>query len=216
MKIAVPIIARNMEEALYDIERASGVADILELRIDYMKRPDLKRLLSSSPLPKIVTNRVAGEGGEFHGSEDERFAYLEEAADLGAEYVDVELNCFRRIPRKSTKLIVSHHLGRTPDDLQEIYRNIVDSGADVVKIATMANSYQDSVRMLNLILQASSEGKDIIGICMGEKGIITRIYGPAFGGYLTFASLSDDKKSAPGQITAEELRRMWTLLKLNG
>ena len=124
MKIAVPIIARGMEEALYDIERASGVADILELRIDYMERPDLKRLLSSSPLPKIVTNRVAGEGGEFQGSEDERFAYLEEAADLGAEYVDVELNYLRRIPRKSTKLIVSHHLGEMPDNLQEIYRNI--------------------------------------------------------------------------------------------
>ncbi len=214
MRIAVPITSKTMEEALYDIETASKVADILELRIDYMKRPDLGRLLSSSPIPKIVTNRIKYEGGRFEGSEDQRYACLQEAVELGAEYVDIELNYFRQMPRKTTKLIVSYHnFDNTPENLGEIHRKLVGSGADIAKIATKANNYQDSLRMLNLISQVRAEGRDIIGLCMGKEGIVTRVLGPVYGGYLTFASLAEGKESAQGQITVDELRKTWGLLK---
>ena len=45
----------------------------------------------------------------------------------------------------------------------------------------------------------------MIALCMGEKGIVSRIAGKKFGSYLTFASLA--KVSAPGQITAADLKR---------
>jgi len=57
--------------------------------------------------------------------------------------------------------------------------------------------------------------KPIIGICMGEKGMITREWGPAYGGYLTFASIDDATSSAPGQISIDKLRENWRNLKLD-
>jgi 3-dehydroquinate dehydratase/shikimate dehydrogenase len=215
MRIAVPIVAENMEDALYDMRKASGVADIIELRLDYMQRPDIRALLESSPVPKIATCRAKNDNGRFDGTEEERLAVLQEAIDLGVEYVDLELNSLRPVSKKGAKLILSYHnFKETPEDLElkSIYGRLVKMGADIPKIATVANSVKDGVRMLGLISEASSRGKDMIGVCMGEQGTVTRVYGPVCGSYLTFARLEKGKESAPGQMTAANLRAAWDLL----
>lgn len=51
----------------------------------------------------------------------------------------------------------------------------------------------------------------MIGLCMGEKGEISRILSPLLGGYLTFGSLERGKESAPGQITARRLKEVYRL-----
>jgi 3-dehydroquinate dehydratase / shikimate dehydrogenase len=212
MRIAISITAESMDEALRDMDKAEEVADIIELRIDYMSDPNLERLLRHSQTPKIVTNRTRYEGGRFQGFEEQRIAYLEQAIALGVEYVDIELDYYHPLERANTKLIISHHnFDETPRNLDDIYQHIAKKNPDIVKIATKANYVNDSLRMLNLIYGADRE---IIGICMGQAGMITRVYGPAVGGYLTFASLGEGKSSASGQINVDELRRTWQLLQL--
>src|SRR3989344_3078545 len=122
MRIAIPIIAESMDEALRDMDKAAEVADIIELRIDYMCTPNLERLLKHSQTPKIVTNRTKYERGRFQGSEECRIAYLQEAIALGAEYVDIELDHYHSLERENTKLIVSHHNFEETPDLDEIYQ----------------------------------------------------------------------------------------------
>lgn len=219
MRIAVPVTASTAEGALSDIDAAVAAADIVELRIDYMidyikERSDLERLLRRSTKPVIVTNRYSAEGGKFQGSEEERIVYLQHAIELGAAYVDIELNHFHPLARNpQTLLIVSYHNFRgTPENLLQIYAEIVNKGANVAKIATMAQSPDDCSRMLDLVARVSQAGGNIIGLCMGEEGKSTRILGPVHGGYLTYASLSNDKASAPGQLTVAELRKAWELL----
>ncbi len=212
MRIAVPITASSMDAALRDMDKAAKAADILELRIDYMQNPNLEKLLSHNNIPKIVTNRTHYEGGKFIGEEEARIALLQKAADLGAEYVDIEYNWFSKFRLGPTKLIVSYHdFNITPNDrsLQQICHKIDEKNPYIIKIATKANSHEDSLRMLNLISHARKVNKNIIGICMGDKGIITRIYGPVLGSYLTFVALDKEKSSAPGQLTVEELRKIW-------
>jgi 3-dehydroquinate dehydratase/shikimate dehydrogenase len=219
MRIAIPITATSMDEVLKDMDKIGVIAEvdsefehIIELRIDYMSKPNLEKLISHSQLPKIVTNRIKQEGGRFEGTEDERIAYLQEAIDLGAEYVDIESDYFHPFERGSTKLIVSHHnFQQTPENLEEIYRNIVIQNPDIVKIATKAQNLGDSLRMINLI---ANSDKYMIGICMGQQGVITRVLGPVYGGYLTFASLEKGKASAPGQLSVEELKNTYKLLQL--
>ena len=63
MRIAIPITAESMDEALRDMDKAAKVADIIELRLDYMSNPNLEILLGHSQTPKIVTNRTQCEGG---------------------------------------------------------------------------------------------------------------------------------------------------------
>jgi 3-dehydroquinate dehydratase type I len=201
MKICVPITANNMVDAQKDIQEASAVADLVELRIDYMNTPVLPELLNASKIPAIVTNRVKEEGGHFEGSETERIKYLKTAIDLGAAYVDIELRHYVELDKKNTKLIVSYHdFEKTPHDLERIYEEILATNADIVKIATRENSEEDVSRMLRLL---SNSKIDMIGICMGELGKRTRLH---TGNYLTFAALSKQKGSSPSQFTVYEIR----------
>ena len=48
-----------------------------------------------------------------------------------------------------------------------------------------------------------------ISLSMGEKGQITRLLSNKFGGYLTFAALSPEKASAPGQPTIQQLDTLY-------
>jgi len=46
---------------------------------------------------------------------------------------------------------------------------------------------------------------------MGEQGIISRVLGVRAGSVFTFAALSPDEKTAPGQVTAQELRNVYRI-----
>src|SRR6478672_9321011 len=65
-------------------------ADLVELRLDTMERPDPEAALNGRHRPAIVTCRPVREGGHFNGSEEERRRILERSAALGAEYLDIE------------------------------------------------------------------------------------------------------------------------------
>lgn len=45
----------------------------------------------------------------------------------------------------------------------------------------------------------------VIGLVMSERGVISRLIGAKFGGYLTFGTLDGGKESAPGQPTVNDL-----------
>lgn len=220
-RVAIPIIGPTMDDALrdmYEVTDRYSVAKfpievILELRLDYMRDTNVKRLREGSPLKKLWTNRVKYEAGPdpnagFKGSEDERYALLQETIDYDEEkYADSEWKYPGDLRAQTGINFIRswHNFKETPEDLEKIYRGIADTNADIIKIATMANNEQDSERMLRLIELARLEDRDIIGLCMGPIGLPTRIRGPSLGGYLTFASLKKGKESALGQITVEEL-----------
>jgi hypothetical protein len=44
---------------------------------------------------------------------------------------------------------------------------------------------------------------------MGERGQITRLLAAKYGGHLTFAALSAERASAPGQPTIEQLKGLY-------
>jgi len=209
--ICIPIIATSTQEALRDMQAAAPLADMLELRLDHIKDADLPLLLTKRTRPVIVTITPREENGAFTGTDAERLFLLEQAISLGAEYIDCNLG-WPALPRllrirQNTRVIVSsHNYAETPADLSAIYREIAATGADVVKLATHANRISDNLRMLELIKNAD---RDCIGICMGEKGEVSRILAPMYGSLLTFASLDTGKESAPGQIPAETMRSIY-------
>jgi len=211
--ICIPLVSRTEGEIEADMASAVGLADVVELRMDYAPAADLRRLLEKRAGPVIVTNRPAREGGAFTGSEGERLALLQTAVDLGAEYVDVEWDCVSRIRRGGrTKLIVSRHdFQRTPEDLVRLHAEIVHCGADIAKIACLARDLRDNLRIFEL-LRASKH--PTIALCMGELGQISRVLGRKFGNVLTYASLRAGSESAPGQITAADLRDLYRYKKI--
>ncbi|QDV84453.1 shikimate dehydrogenase [Planctomycetes bacterium TBK1r] len=190
-------------------------AELVELRLDYVGRAvNLKRLMDNRPGPVVMTVRRRQDGGRWTKSEQDRLMLLRSAIVAGAEYVDIEADVASQIPRYgNTKRIISYHdFSGTPDNLEELHAAMAEEDADIVKIATMANSFADNVRMFDLIRNAKLP---TIGICMGEIGTITRILANRFGAPFTYATYSTDKKMAPGQLNWKEMSNLYDVKNIN-
>lgn len=225
--ICIPIVATTTDDAMAQMEKAAPLADVLELRIDQIRNADLEQLMNGKQTGKLilVTNRRKDEGGAFSGSERERVALLKDAVALGADYVDIEAGTEKHLMRELvtqiekhhhyTKWIISSHdfSGTSSDEaLQKRFDACSRMGSDIVKIVTHAHTVDDNLRVLGLIPYARNKGRAIIALCMGEQGKISRIMAPLLGAAWSYASLEKGAESAPGQLTAEEMRLIYRLL----
>jgi 3-dehydroquinate dehydratase/shikimate dehydrogenase len=94
--------------------------------------------------------------------------------------------------------------------VEETLEKMVALPADLYKIVTTATTLQDNVVMMKF-LEKNSDRYSLIGLCMGEQGIISRVLGVRAGSAFTFAAVSEDEKTAPGQVTAQELRSTYRI-----
>lgn len=189
-------------------------AELVELRVDWIPRGlRMDRLLKDRPTPVIVTCRRPEDGGRFRDSEEKRQTILREAIIAGVEYVDLEGDIAKSIPRYGkTKRIVSHHdFERTPENLEEIYEELSKCDPDVIKIVTMANSPVDNVRLLSLVKNAKIP---TVAFCMGEYGIVSRILCGKYGAPFTYATFSKERVMAPGQLSFEEMKKLYRYDKI--
>jgi len=147
---------------------------------------------------------------------------LQEAMDLGADFLDVELaadaawrqDLWDR--RGQAKIILSwHDFAGTPETprLEAVMNEMLAAAADVLKVVTMARQPEDNLRVLSLIPRARAQGREIIAFCMGPLGKWSRVVAPLLGSYLTFAPFTKKGASAPGQLTVNELKRAWKAIK---
>lgn len=222
--ICIPVVAEETAAAIEMMERAMSLAGLVELRIDRMRNPDLKRLLGLRRIAAIVTNRRREEGGGFTGTEEERVALLMEAARLGADYVDIEASTapalkeqLRRVCAGGrTKRIVSwHDFSGTPQAafLKTKLAACMADGPEVVKMVTLAEEAADNLRVLELIPFARQRGQTATAFCMGEMGKISRVMAPLLGSAIHYAPLETESASAPGQLTARRMREIHRVLR---
>lgn len=210
-KICVSI-GRTRQSAVKDVhqELANKGAELVEYRLDWLKQTvDVGKLIADRPTPVIATcRRRKGECGKFLGPEEERFAILRQAIIGGVDYIDIEEDIAKKIPRYgNTKRVISYHNFReTPDDLDAIYKHLKELDADVVKIATMANQPSDAVRMLQLVDNADLP---TVAFCMGEPGVFSRILCGRYGSPWTYSTFSDERVLAPGQLTFSEMKDVY-------
>jgi len=217
MKICVPIIAGNNREAGRKMARASILAEMVELRLDLMESFAIPDLVRGSPGPVMVTYRSEREGGRGSAGVDTRIAYLQEAVEAGADFVDLEY----RLPRVSrskilrnhgsSKIILSAHFVKGTPSFAVLKNRLVkmaDEGAEVIKMVTLAKISTDNLRTLALIPEAKKLGVELITFCMGPLGRISRVASLLMGGYLTFAALEPGEATAAGQIPVREMKKM--------
>ncbi len=189
--------------------------DAVEVRLDLSPPVDLPRLLTSAPLPVIVTYRPQREGGRYRGKETHRLRVLEEAARLGAAAVDVEWDSSHLLGNVAPALrIVSRHFfSGMPADPWAEWQRLAEKGADVVKIAAYAHTLSDALRMCELFLPAE---RPTIIIAMGRAGMISRLLAPFYpSAFLTFGAPDREHGVAPGQISVQDLHERFHLHRLN-
>jgi len=184
-------------------------ARLVELRLDYINgEVNVRRLVADRPCPVVISCRRTVDGGKYSGSEDARLLLLRTAIAEGVEYVDLEEDVAALIPRYGrTKRIISFHdFRKTPDNLEEIHRRLCGLDPDIVKISTMANHPHDNWRMLELTRRSQIP---MIGICMGDIGLPTRILAGKFGAPFTYATFHHERVLAPGQLSFQQMMEIY-------
>lgn len=190
-------------------EAAKRGAQMIELRLDFLsKAPDFRRMLAAKPCPMVATVRRHEDGGRWAGTEEERILLLRQAITTGFDWVDIETDIADQVRRfKDVKRIVSYHnLREVPPDLEEIHERMCRQDADVVKLAVMAQTPFDNLRVLKLVKNAR---KPTIAHCMGDMGIPSRILGAKFGAPFAYAAFNRERGIAPGMLAYEDLIKVY-------
>ncbi len=228
----VPIVAADIPAMLEQAAaiRAHDLApDLVELRADHLAplSPDaltaalhqLRAALGTN-MPILFTNRSNAEGGAGRWQEQERLASFDVAAHSGeVALIDIELATPRPadwhiLPLMRLQgigvIFSAHDFTGTPGDteLARHFDELTRHEGAIGKLAVMAQSPDDALRLLRASAQAASASRNpLIAIAMGSAGTITRLAGPFFGSALSYATIGPS--SAPGQVPLTLLRDYW-------
>ena len=222
-KVCLAISADTPDEMLDTAESMARDNPFMEFRLDYLKQPlaalpKIRRFLETHQyITAIGTCRRAANGGRFKGSLASQLAILNKAQAAGCQFVDIELESAQKTKpdvlarlRKSAGVIISFHDFRATRNLDATLDKMLRIPADYYKIVTTAATLSDNVTMMKF-LQAQSDKQALIGLCMGEQGVISRVLSVRAGSAFTFGAVSAESKTAPGQVSARDLRSTYRI-----
>ncbi len=207
--VCVTVTGKTMEELRRARDAAEG-ADLVEVRLDGVDRPDAAAALDGRLRPTIVTCRPRWEGGQFDGSEEERRQILDAASAAGAEFVDVESQApfapgLIRSRRGRGVVLSMHAFGAPPGDLAERAAAMRSTGAEVIKVAVEAQRLSDLLPLFDVAaaVRADDETCSHVLISMGAPGVPSRVLASRLCNRWTYAGAG----LAPGQMPAAQLLR---------
>jgi len=201
-------------------------ADIVEIRLDGMRKHVGWEKLLKMDVPLILTNRAEREGGHFKGEERTRVDHLLKGIAGGVACVDIELSTSKPLldevmktaKAHGTSLLMTHHdFKATPPiaTLINIAKRMADAGCDIAKIVTFAKTHRDALMVLDFLTQVpDSVAVPVIAFAMGDAGRLSRIAAPIFGSPIVYAAA--DEPTAPGQFDVETTRRLLREFGLRG
>ena len=209
--ICTSIQGKTLEEILEILE--SGEVEMAEIRLDLcdLDEEEIEELFTQSDVPLIATCRIAkGRNPAEELAENQ----LLKAIEAGAKYVDLEVEAPPMMGRKirqacqeyGTMLIRSFHdFEGTPPEATLL--SLLDKGrrfgGEVVKIVTTATCKADADRVMALYREA--EPGTLVAFCMGPEGRDSRLEALKQGAPFTYACLTAEEATAPGQWTAAEM-----------
>jgi 3-dehydroquinate dehydratase/shikimate dehydrogenase len=213
------------------MERAENVlkdSRFIEFRLDSLPKPAsampyLKQFLAEHrDVTAIATCRRRAYGGGFDGPLTSELEILTKAAQTGCQIMDLEVESaeeckpiqLAKLRASGAALIISYHDFTRTKSLEQAAERILAFKPDFVKVVSTARTLADNLTVLRLIEDHSLASR-VIGIAMGEEGIVSRVLGPRAGATFTFASYSDGTETAPGQVTVESMRDLYRMEHLD-
>jgi 3-dehydroquinate dehydratase / shikimate dehydrogenase len=182
--------------------------------------PKIHRFLETHQyVTAIGTCRRADNGGKFKGSLAAQLEVLTKAHAAGCQIVDLELqSALKAKPdaiarlRSRAGLILSFHDFRATRNLEETLEKMLKIPADFYKVVSTATTLSDNVTMMKF-LQAHGGQHALIGVCMGEQGIISRVLGVRAGSVFTFGAVDPAPASRPrpAKSDARDLRNIYRI-----
>ena len=214
------VIGKTLSDFLFQLEKAQVMADLVELRVDYLENINsrmLHHIAKRIHKKTILCCRAKRDNGNFTGTLEAQNEILQVGNDLEFDYLDIDLAVANKIviQRKKAKTIISYHNFQNTPPLEGLI-NIVDEmrvfSPDILKLTVMTNQ-SDDVHVLFRFLLNKKPSENMIVLGMGKEGKITRLLAPLLGSYLTFASM-DESSSALGQIDIKTMRDFYHQFKI--
>ncbi len=222
-RVCVAVIGTDPNEMAEKAEALVRDNSFMEFRLDYLSKPGLampriKRFMETHPGTVVIaTCRRVASGGRFKGSIASQLDVLSKAGAAGCQLVDIELQTAIKCKpeqlqklRARVALILSFHDFRATKKLDETLEKMVAYPADFYKVVSTATTLSDNVAMIKFLAR-EGDRHSMVSMCMGEQGIISRVLGVRAGSVFTFASAGAGQETAPGQVTAQELRSVYRI-----
>ena len=227
-RVCVALRSNTVPELISRAEATLSETQFLEFRLDSLPDPaaavhQIGDFLSEhKDVVAIATCRRKAYGGSFNGSLAEEIAILTAAADAGFGLVDIEIESaeecltsqFESLRETDAAILISFHDFAHAADPEMAFARIQRFEPDFVKIVTTAHSLSDSLNLLKWIMERSGDAQ-IVGIAMGEAGIVSRVLSLRAGSTFTFASAPDGAETAPGQMTARTLKDLYRIEQID-
>jgi len=166
----------------------------------------------------LATCRRRQNHGKFSGGVEEQVRLLEAAIQAGAKAVDLEIESAEDsgAPLSTlsgrAKVVVSYHNFDGTPPTEPVVRRLLRHPADAHKLVVTARKPSDIHRVL-AVARAHPRNR-IIAFSMGEVGFPSRVIATAFGAPFTYAAPASAEGTAPGQVEARAMRRLYRLEKL--
>lgn len=209
--ICVSLANKDIDSIFQILERPD--VQMAEVRLDScpLTMEEVEDLFSSIDKPLIATYRLA-DASQVAEAE----AKLLTAIQAGAAFLDLDIDApammckrLRREAREAgTLLIRSFHDAEGTDStrsLSAVAEKCIHLGADIVKIATTAASEADADKVLRLYDLLPPE--NLVAFCMGDAGSRSRVECLAKGAPFSYAALSQEEATAPGQMSLADMRK---------
>jgi 3-dehydroquinate dehydratase / shikimate dehydrogenase len=222
-RVCLALTADDPSDLLEKAENVVRDNPFLELRLDYLPKPGLalpkiKQFMEMNPHAVVIaTCRRAVSGGKFKGAIPAQLELLGKAAAAGCQMVDLELQTVAKCKpeqlqklRTRAALVLSFHDFRGTKKLEETLAAMRKYPADFYKVVSTATTLYDNVTMMKF-LEKESDRHSLVGVCMGEQGIVSRVLGVRAGSAFTFAAVNPQERTAPGQVTAQDLRNVYRI-----
>lgn len=216
-QLVVTVTGQTMDELRRRRDSAALLADVVELRLDGVDRPEIAGALEGRLRPVIVTCRPRWEGGQFDGSEEDRGNLLMAAAEAGAEFVDIEFRAafaaelVRR--RRGRGVVLSMHVFDPAEkDYAARLSALRGAGAEVAKLAVQVESLAQTLPLFELGGAAAEADRQHVLIAMGPHGAHTRVLSERLHNRWTYSG----ENVAPGQMSAERMLCEYHLRRVRG
>ncbi|MGA7858795.1 MAG: shikimate dehydrogenase, partial [Terracidiphilus sp.] len=227
-KLCVAIPAGSAAELMERAESALKDSKFIEFRLDSLPKPPaalpyIKQFMTEHrDVTAVATCRRKQNGGNFDGALTTEFDILAKAVQAGCQIIDLEIESaeeakpaqLAKLRGAGAALMISFHDFMRTKSLAQAADRIEVFKPDFVKVVSTARSLADNLAVLRLI-EDRSLSAHVVGIAMGEEGLLSRVLGPRAGAAFTFAAFSDGTETAPGQVAVRTLLDLYRVEHLD-
>lgn len=213
--ICVSVTPTSRTLAKVDLFNAAGQGDIVELCIDKLiKEPDFNDLFSTIEKPILISCRKKEHGGQWEGTDEERFALLRQAIVAGPDYVELDAETAAKVPRfgKTKRVISFIRLDRPEYEIDQLYEEAVELQADIVKFAWPTRTLDEAWPLLASVSQ--KRAVPIVGQGFGRPELSFSLLGRKYGSPWIYAALEQGMETHQGQASVFELKNKYAIERI--